>query len=130
MVVAVVAAVIAAGVGGFLGGVLYEDDHLTVSVSPTVNMTGPAAKNFSLSSNCHGAPQVSYDGWWACSVTLRNLGGANDAVLSIATSLPVSNLQESPPLPVVIVHATAVTMSVTGELGYSGSVTVTLALYP
>jgi len=130
LVVAVVALVAAAGVGGFLGGVVYESSHLTVSVSATVDMTGPASKNISLSTNCHGASQVSYDGWWACSVTLQNLGSSSAAVLSITTSLPVSNLAESPPLPVVIVHAGEQTMSVTGELGYSGSLTVTLGLYP
>jgi len=130
LVVAVAALVAAAGVGGFLGGVLYENSHLTVSVSPTVNMTGPASKNMSLSTDCHGAAQVSYDGWWACSVTLRNLGGSTAAVLSIATTLPVSNLAESPPLPVVVVHGSEQTMSITGELGYSGSLTVTLGLYP
>jgi hypothetical protein len=117
--------VAAATIAGFLAGTFFESRSSMIAVSPSVVSLGPDAQNFTVKTNCDGASQSSSNGWWECSVAMKNTGTIDGALLNVSAPQTV-NLVVWPPLPAVMRAGAEAAVNVTGQLGYSGSVTVYL----
>ena len=116
---AVFVAVFFAGVAvGFLG--------LSVWVVPNIATTGSSGWEAQVSSGCNGWwPQISFNGYFHCEITVgcpSNLSGSY--TLSV-TAPGASNLALSPSS-VGVQCGSPTTFTVSGQLGYSGSVTIYL----
>lgn len=129
--VAVVVAVVAA-LSGTLGVLLGADLNLTGSapaaiVTPELVLVGSAAPNISISSNCDGPSQSSADGYWECGVSLEESGGDHLALLNVTAPL-ATNLVVFPALPLSLSTGDPTTVQISGQLGYTGVVTVFLGI--
>jgi len=104
----------------------------TVWVTPSVRLIGYPAdvQNTSQSSNCNGWwPQVSFDGYFQCAVTITATGGGVFGVTVFNVSAPrASNVVAWPIPPVSVAGGASTTIEVSGQLGYSGSLVVYLQM--
>jgi hypothetical protein len=111
----------------FVAGMMIGALALSVWVSPSLEVFGYSASDVSISSTCNGWPQLSFDGYFHCTVTATCAGEASgDYSLFNASSPQVSNLVVSPALPQLILCGDSATVNVAGQLGYSGSLTIYL----
>jgi hypothetical protein len=129
LLVAVITIVVLAAVASFLGGAYYESARSPASpaVTAVVVLVGPAASNFSFQTNC-GGPQSSPDGYWECAIVVVNMGDAHDVILNVTAPL-ATNLVVYPPPPISVSPGGNGEVEVTGQLGYTGVVTVYLGIF-
>lgn len=130
--VAIATAVVLAVLAGFFGGTLYEAARLPpmIAVTPVPAVeTRQSPANYSLTTDCNGASQWSWDGFWECSFDLKNTGSLADSLGLLNVSAPLAvNLVVSPKIGFSVYPGTTTGFVVTGQLGYTGKVTVYLDL--
>lgn len=105
-------------------GTLLMSDWVTPSISVDAGGSGVP----SVSSNCNGWwPQWSYDGYFQCDVTAGCHGdyGGSYSIGNV-TAPQASSVRVSPSLPITINCGPArnTTFHISGQLGYSGAVTI------
>jgi hypothetical protein len=112
----------------FLAGITVGTLGLSVWVTPTIAVTGYNAANTTESSTCDGWPQLSFDGYFHCSVTLacRQSGPGNFLLEAVSADPNASNLVVSASLPLNVPCYGSTSFDLAGQLGYSGSVTISL----
>ncbi len=111
----------------FLAGISVGVLALSVWVTPTVKLVGVAADQYELTAPCNGWPQISFDGFFQCTVTLAcNPSVTGTASIPAVTSPSVANLIVSPSTPRTFSCGTTVTLHISGQLGYSGTAEVDL----
>ena len=111
-----------------LAGVSVGTFALSVWVTTNVELTGNTALSASETSNCNGwLPQVSFDGYLHCSIfvgcTANTFG---NIFVGPATASSASDVIVSPSGSVNVKRGQQVTFQVSGQLGYSGFVTIYL----
>lgn len=110
----------------FLAGVSVGTFALSVWVTPNVELTGYGTGLASETSNCNGWwPQVSFDGYFHCSISVGCTPNTVGNIFVGPASVPsASNVIVSPSGSVNVNCGQPVTFQVSGQLGYSGSVTI------
>ena len=109
----------------FLAGTATGMLGLSVWVTPNVVMTGYNAGNVTVSSGCNGWwPQLSFSGYFHCAISLACPSTFGNMFVGPATVPHASNVVVSPSGTQIINCGTTVTLQVSGQLGYSGAVTV------
>jgi hypothetical protein len=111
----------------FLVGVSVGVLALSSWVTPNVTLTGPFAGRLALDSPCNGWPQISSDGYFHCSMSIRCTQGDSSLGLTSASAPLASNLIVSPTLPLIIPCGPAQSLRVSGVLGYTAAVEIDLA---
>ena len=130
VIVVVLVLVVVAAILGFLAGAVYEGGRLPpqIVVTPSVVAPGPEARNFTISTNCNGPSQTSSDGWWDCTITATYDGSKHGTILNASAPSAV-NVVVSPSHPVDVEPGQSGSIEVSGQLGYSGPVTIYIGLY-
>ena len=121
----VLVVVFLAGIGV---GVLLEETALPfVQVTTNVSLIGSSAGSVWSSSSCSGGSQQSFNGYFSCSVYVvcRQTGPGN-YIINNASAPGASDFVVTPALPQNLACNSSDTLQVSGQLGYSGSVTVYL----
>jgi len=118
-------------VTGFLLGVAVVSFSVTVWVTPKVILLQNDGHNATSSSNCDGWPQPSFDGYFQCAVDLSNHANSQShglVVVDNATAPGATNVVVSPQILTVYAGSSG-TVRVSGQLGYSGDVTIYIGVY-
>jgi hypothetical protein len=123
----IIVVVFVAGVGV---GVLVEQTSLpTIHVTPSVAIIGLESRNVSSSSSCDGGSQTSFNGYFVCTVTLACVeSGPGNFEVQNASAPAATNLAVTPTLPQLLFCNSPGDYRIAGQLGYTGSVTIYLAV--
>jgi len=116
---------------GLLLGVAIMSLGATIWVTPSVVILQSGGHNATSSSNCDGWPQVSFDGYFECSVVITNTASASsDSLVFVenVTAPAATNLVVYPQA-ITVFPGTSGTVHISGQLGYSGDVTVYVGVY-
>jgi len=123
----VIVVVFLAGLG--MGAFLEEVSLPLVKVSPSLVIVGPDAQNVS-SSPCADGSETSFDGYFECPATLwcDPWGDGGGFSIQNASAPGAANLVLTPPLPRYVACDSSQNLQISGQLGYSGSVTIYLGV--
>ena len=113
----------------FLAGMAVGFLGLSVWVTPVLSLSGNphSVANTAMEAACNGWPQWSFDGYFRCSVQFSCVRDTNEDVFQV-TAPGVTNLLLSA-LPLFDCNGrTAATMQISGQLGYSGTVAISVEM--